>query len=62
MESDNNDMSELFRRNPLALTDNDIDRIIVELRKQRQFWDIKEKEPKKKAEPKVAIDLDAIGL
>jgi hypothetical protein len=59
-------LEELFSRDPLHLTDNDVDKITASLRAQRRNWEVKENAPKAPKAPKQtaaqkkvkALDLD----
>ena len=49
-------IDELFSRDPLALTDSNIDDIIAHYRSERAVWMVKENTPKKKS-PKEKVAL-----
>jgi hypothetical protein len=61
-------LDELFRRDPLKLTDGDVDKIVAELRRKRALWvqaaaEGKTRAPKEKAqkaEAKPEMDLSDI--
>ena len=57
-------LDDLFSRDPLSLTRADKDKIIAELRAQRERWEIAERKPKKtpKAPLQVATNLEDLGL
>lgn len=56
-------LQELFDRDPLTLTDHNIERIVAELRAQRDRWQIAERKGRAKAQPAPsAISLEDIGL
>lgn len=45
-------LEELFSRDPLGLTDNDVDKITKSLRAQRRNWEIQENAPKAPKAPR----------
>lgn len=68
-------LEDLFKRDPLKLTDNDIQRIVDELRTKRQTWaaeedlaKVQQRRPKAsagikvKAEPKGKVDLSQLKI
>jgi hypothetical protein len=61
-EADASSLQELFDKDPLLLTDSDIEKIVTELRAQRGRWVLAEKKGKKKEAPKnislADLDLD----
>jgi hypothetical protein len=64
-EASPDSLSELFARNPLQLSDQDIGKIVSELRRQREKWQVDEGKPKaKKASKAVKLDvsLDDLGI
>lgn len=63
-EADPASLQELFDRDPLSLTDSDIDRIVTELRAQRARWEQGQSARAKKAPAQnaVALDLSDLGL
>jgi hypothetical protein len=56
-EADPNSLAELFSRDPLSLSDADIDKIVAEYRKQREIWQLADNQgkpaPRKPAAPKI---------
>jgi len=54
-------LAELFERDPLTLTDPDIERIVQELRSARDRWIIQEKKGKKVA-ASGTLSLTDLGL
>ena len=54
-------LQELFDKDPLLLTDPDVERIVTELRKARDLWAVAEKKGKKVAAPK-NISLSDLDL
>ncbi len=52
-----NDLDELFNRDPLKLTDQDLDRIITAVRAQLAQFDLTGKSPSR-AKPKAKKSLD----
>jgi hypothetical protein len=57
-------LQELFDRDPLSLTDDDIDRIVAELRAQRSRWEAGQRAGKKapaQAAP-TTLSLEDLGL
>jgi hypothetical protein len=54
-------LAELFERDPLNLTDGDIERIVQELRSAREKWIIAEKKGKKVA-ASGTLSLSDLGL
>lgn len=54
-------LQELFDRDPLSLSDSDIDTIVLELRTQRERWQQAEKKGLKKKDL-VTVNLDDLGL
>lgn len=54
-------LQELFDRDPLQLTDPDIERIVTELRAQRQRWEAGQKSSKSKMQ-QVVLSLDDLGV
>lgn len=54
-------LQELFDKDPLELTDHDVERIVAELREQRGRWTQAEKKGKKVAAPK-SISLADLDL
>jgi hypothetical protein len=54
-------LAELFERDPLTLTDGDIERIVTELRSAREKWLIVEKKGKKVA-ASGTLSLADLGL
>lgn len=64
-EAEPNSLAELMARDPLKLTDQDLDLIIAELRRKRVDFAKAEAEPKIKkprGTAKANISLDDIGL
>ena len=57
-------LAELFKRDPLKLSDQDVERICVELRKQRAQWAVEEvakaAKPKKAKAAALPADLSSI--
>lgn len=51
-------LDELFRRDPLGLSDQDLDRIVAELRSRRAIWAKAEAEGKTKAPRKAAAKAE----
>ena len=60
-EASSESLQELFDKDPLQLTDNDIHRIVAELREQRDRWIKAEAKGKKKAAP-ASLSLEDLGL
>lgn len=57
------DLATLYARDPLDLSDADLDIIILKLREQRANFKLDEKTPKAPKKPAApAIDLSALGL
>ena len=60
------DLSELFARDPLLLTDQDLDRIVARMREAQAQHELGVKPPPKaaaaKKPSKAAIDLKELGL
>lgn len=54
-------LQELFDRDPLQLTDSDIEKIVTELRAQRARWEVREAKPKKTSAP-ATLDLKDLGF
>jgi hypothetical protein len=62
-EASSESLSELFAKDPLELTTEDISRVVSELRAQRERWMVAEKKGRApKAETKVITDLSELGL
>lgn len=61
-EADPASLQELFNRDPLSLTDSDIDRIVTELRAQRARWEQGQRAKRVPAQNAVALDLSDLGL
>lgn len=61
-EADPASLQELFNRDPLSLSDSDIDRIVSELRSQRARWEQGQRTKKAPAQNAVALDLSDLGL
>lgn len=63
-EANPDSLQELFDRDPLELTDADVERIVTELRDQRSRWVKAEAKGKKQAAPKSLslADLDLSDL
>lgn len=59
-EATSTSLLEIFEKNPLELTDSDVERIVTEYRSQRKLWVEKESKPKKQAAPTTLnlLDLD----
>lgn len=55
-------LQELFDLDPLRLTDNDLDRIVLALRAQRAKWEASEKTKKGKPATVTISSLDELGL
>jgi hypothetical protein len=55
-------LDELFSLDPLQLTDENIDRIVLELRAQRDRWQQTEKKGRGKKAETVTLNLDDLGL
>lgn len=55
-------LDELFSMDPLQLTDENIDRIVLELRAQRERWQQTEKKGRAKKAETVTLNLDDLGL
>lgn len=61
-EPDPNSLTYLLDKDPLSLSDRDVETIVDYLRKQRKEWKVKEEKPKKKAKPEATFSLtDLIG-
>ena len=60
-EAASDSLQELFDRDPLQLTDHDIERIVTELRAQRERWQVAEKKGAKRPAPK-NISLSDLDL
>jgi len=59
LEADPLSLDELFSRDPLGLNDQDIGKIVSDLRRQRVKWKITEDLPKEaKAKPKASKKVD----
>lgn len=60
------DLAELFARDPLQLTDDNIGEIVKELRAKRENFLLGDKAaakpPKPSSAPKIKLDLAALGL
>lgn len=60
------DLTELFNRDPLHLTEGDVEQIIEGLRAAREQFAVEENTPKQKGQrsksPKVPINLDDLEL
>lgn len=57
------DISELFARDPIDLTNQDLDEIIAKYREARAQFEAKpQREPKAKKEKPAPISLDDLGL
>lgn len=62
-EANPESLQELFDKDPLQLTDDDIDRIVAEERSMREKWKLVEKKGKApKAQVVANISLADIGL
>jgi len=67
-EAKSDSLEELFSRDPMGFTTQDLDRVIMEFRRQREKWTLAEakgaKAPKqpKAAEGKKTLTLDDLGL
>lgn len=61
LEAQAESLQELFDKDPLSLTDSDVEKIVTELRAQRGRWQIAEKKGKKVSAPK-NITLDDLDL
>jgi hypothetical protein len=55
-------LQEIFDKDPLSLTDEDIDRTVAELRAQRERWEKTEAKGRGKPKELVKIDLADLGL
>jgi len=55
------DIAELFRRDPLDLTDDDIEKIVEHYRKARAAFNLTSK-PTRKTKPKVEVDPNAASV
>lgn len=60
-EANPQSLQELFDRDPLQLTDDDIEKIVCELRTQRDRWQQAEKKGKAKRDL-VTVSLDDLGV
>lgn len=60
-EASPSSLQELFDRDPLQLTDPDIEKIVAELRAQRQRWESGQKASKSKMQ-QVVLSLDDLGV
>ena len=61
LEAQAESLQELFDKDPLQLTDSDVEKIVTELRAQRGRWLIAEKKGKSKSAPK-NITLDDLDI
>lgn len=64
-------LNDLFMKDPLNLSEADIERVVTELRRKREQWQAAEASGAKRApkaiaapkvKPDVALDLDDLGL
>lgn len=60
-EAEPNSLQELFDRDPLKLSRDDIEAIVTELRAQRERFVKAEAKPKKQAAP-ASLSLEDLGL
>jgi len=72
-EADPRSLDDLYAADPLSLTDNDVDKIVADLRQKRALWQREDaaaqaqgraRRPKeyKAAPPKGQLDLAGLGL
>ena len=72
-EADPRSLDDLYAADPLSLTDDDVDKIVKDLREKRALWEKEDKEaqaqgrarrPKvyKSPPPKGQLSLDSLGI
>lgn len=55
-------LQELFDKDPLSLTDDDVERIVGELRAQRDRWEKASPKQKSKLEAVTDISVEDLGI
>jgi hypothetical protein len=61
-EANPDSLSELFSRDPLALSDQDISLIVQKLRRDREKWQVAESKPKGKTSAHPDLNLEDLGF
>jgi protein tyrosine phosphatase len=61
-EANPESLQEIFDKDPLSLTDDNIEQVVQELRAQRDKWELAEKKTKAKAQVVSNISLEDLGL